>query len=177
MAARGLDALDRRLDKVQRDVLSGKAASDTAREVGFMAKGQTGQLSGPAALGGDRAFSGWRRGAPIELTAAFSMHQASGGVTIHRGRAAGPWRVAEEGRNRGNGGGGGFFGPGVGQDGTTARTKTGRVRKVRARGPRRWNGTSPGFGSWTEFEAAVLDKVPETVGRKVRAQLSQAVLG
>jgi hypothetical protein len=34
-----------------------------------------------------------------------------------------------------------------------------------------------GFGSWTEFEAAVIDKVPDTVARKVRAQLSQAVLG
>lgn len=174
----GLAALEQRLEKVQRDVLSGKAAADTAREVGMVAKAQTSALSGPAALGGDNAFSGWRRSAPIVLTAAFSPHKSNpGGVTIHRGRAAGPWKVATVGRNRGTGGGGGFFGPGVGSDGTTARTKTGRVRKVRQRGLRRWNGTTPGFGAWDQFEQAVIDKVPATIDRQVRKQLSKAVLG
>lgn len=190
--ASGFAAIDRRLDKIHRDVLSGQAAADTAREIGMMAKGQVGQLAGPAALGGDNAFSGWRRSGPIVLTAAFSPHKSNpGGVTIHRGRTAGPWKVATVGRNQGTGGGGGFFGPGIRSDGTTARTKTGRVRKVRGRGGlaegvagpyaprlrRRWNGPTRGFGSWDQFEDAVLEKVPGTVDRQVRKQLSRAVLG
>ena len=175
----GLQPLQRRLDKINHDVLSGKAARDTANKVGLMAKGKTTSVSGPAALGGDLAFSGWRRNAPIPLAAAYALHTSNdGGVTIHRGyKSAGVWRVATVGRNKGNGGGGAFAGPGVSPDGGTTRTKSGKLRKVRARKARRWNGYTSGFGTWDQFEDAVLRDVMPTVAKNVRTQLNRAVIG
>ena len=169
----GLDALGRRLAKIEGEVLSGKASKDTATAVGMMAKDQ---VAGLNSLGGDNAFSGWKRGQPIQLTAAFSLHKSNdGGVTIHRGRKAGIWRVAEEGRNQGNAGG--FAGPGISKDGTTKRNKNGSVRKVRERKAKRWNGTTKGFGVWSAYEREVLSHVSETVAKETRAKLTRAVLG
>jgi len=170
--AGGLDALGTRLAKIEGDVLSGKAGKDTATAVGMMAKAQVGGLN---ALGGDNAFSGWRRGAPIPLTTAFSLHKTNdGAVTIHRGRVAGIWRVAEEGRHHGSSA---VMGPGISRDGTTKRTKSGAIRKVRAFKAKRWNGTTKGFGTWSTYEDVVLAKVPETVAKETRAKLTRAVLG
>lgn len=106
-------------------------------------------------LGSDRGFSGWRRGAPIQLGLAFKVHTDSSGLTMHRtARSAGPWKVAEDGRNRG--GSSGVAGPGVNRTtGVTARTKSGRVRKVRATRGRRWNGYTAGRGTWTAAQSTM----------------------
>jgi hypothetical protein len=96
--------------------------------------------SASSELGGDRAFSGWRRGSPIPMDT--QLRTARDGTLITpTKRSAGPWTVAEIGRNQGNASG--FSGPGVNRStGLTARTKSGAVRKVRARQARRWNGTT-----------------------------------
>lgn len=117
-------------------------------------------------LGGDTAFSGWRRKGPIPLATQLFEKQ---GVTIlaPTKRSAGPWTVANDGRNQG--GAAGFAGPGVNVDtGVTARTKSGRVRKVRARKARRWNGYTSGKSTADRAQRAMEKQLPKVADREVR---------
>jgi hypothetical protein len=89
-----------------------------------------------ADIGG--SFSGWKRSNPIELDT--KLKTIKNGVVMTPTRSsAGPWTVANQGRNHGNAGG--FAGPGINRSsGTTSRTKSGGLRKVRAFKAKRWNG-------------------------------------
>lgn len=92
-----------------------------------------------ADLGGDPKFSGW---APTLDT---QLKTLRGGATLltPTRSSAGPWTVAEIGRNQGNAGG--FAGPGLNtRTGNTARNKDGSLRKVRQRKAKRWNGYTRG---------------------------------
>ena len=92
-----------------------------------------------ADLGGDPKFSGW---APTLDT---QLKTLRGGATLltPTRSSAGPWTVAESGRNQGNAGG--FAGPGLNtRTGNTGRNKDGSLRKVRQRKARRWNGYTRG---------------------------------
>jgi len=82
-------------------------------------------------------------------------------------RSAGPWTVAEQGRNQGNAGG--FFGPGINATtGLTARTKSGKVRKVRARALRRWNGTTRGRDTASDAVALMEREMPKLAEQGVK---------
>ncbi len=90
-------------------------------------------------LGSDKAFSGFTRQHPIALDTRLQNAPDYNTLLSPTKLSAGPWTVAEFGRNQGNASG--FSGPGVNRaTGATARTKAGRVRKVRARQSKRWNG-------------------------------------
>lgn len=119
---------------------------------------------------GDLSMSGWRRGKPI----AISSHVEVEGETIvvrpgtvdnawRRGK--GPMRVLEDGRN--SSGVGGFHGPGVVQRsgknyqaGETARTASGKLRKVRTHKKRRWNGYTAGRGTWSDALVGLNRELP-----------------
>lgn len=92
------------------------------------------EAAASADLGGDPKFSGWK---PVLET---QLKDGRDGSTIlmPTRSSAGPWTVAERGRNHGNAGG--FSGPGIGKSGFTSRTKSGGLRKVRAFKAKRWNG-------------------------------------
>lgn len=126
-------------------------------------------------LGGDGAFSGWRRGAPIKL--GLRHRSFDDGVLVHRdGPSAGPWRVAERGRNMGETGA--FLGPGVNRKtGMTARTKSGAVRKVRATRGRRWNGTTRGKGTWSKASGAIAGAAPKRLTKLNRDAIAKAFGG
>lgn len=96
------------------------------------------EAAASADLGGDPKFSGWKP--PLDT----HLKVIEGGVVLMPTRSsAGPWTVAERGRNQGNASG--FSGPGINRKtGATARTKSGGVRKTRATGGKRWNGTTKG---------------------------------
>lgn len=109
------------------------------REMGRSAK-KSADAESARALGGDRAFSGWRRGKPIPLDVRL-ITQRGTTILAPNKRSAGPWTVANQGRNQGNARG--FSGPGINRStGATARTKAGRVRKTRAFRAQRWNGVT-----------------------------------
>ena len=176
MAFGDLKALDARLQKMTKEIVSDEATKKVANAVGLMGKAHAHSFSGKAALGGDFEFSGWPK--PGQLEVRYSLSSLNPGlVVIHRApRSAGPWRVAEEGRNQGNASG--FSGPGVSnKSGLTARTKSGGIRKVRARKGRAWNGKTEGHGSWTAFENVVTPKISPLVAKEVRAALGRAVIG
>lgn len=118
---------------------------------------------------GDQSMSGWKRGAPIDVTGSFRA--TSDGVYLSAGKTSGLMRVLERGRNQGNAGG--MAGPGVSADGTTRRNKDGSVRKVRARRARRWNGTTDGKDTWSHANDAMVDRAPGLVAVQVHRNLKQ----
>ena len=115
-------------------------------------------------LGGDPKFSGWR---PRLATVVKSTRD--GAILKPTRSSAGPWTVAEVGRNQG--GASGFHGPGVNRrTGLTSRTKSGGVRKQRSRKAKRWNGRTAGFGSASDALSVMekqLPKIADKGGRKV----------
>jgi hypothetical protein len=135
-----------------------------------MAK-QAAQEAAAGDLGSDGRFSGWRRGAPFELATKYDI-VGPGRVSFHpTPKSAGPWTVAQSGRNQGNAGG--FSGPGVNRStGETSRTKSGGVRKVRARQSRRYNGRTSGKNTADDALALIDKRLPKLVdtqiGRAIR---------
>lgn len=119
-------------------------------------------------LGGDTKFSGWKP--PLETR---FDHVGEGKILFKpTARSAGPWTVAEYGRNRGNASG--FAGPGaVRSTGLTSRTKSGGVRKVRATAGRQWNGYTQGKGTATRSTT----RIDRHVDREVDQLVSKAVRG
>lgn len=116
-----------------------------------------------ASIGG--GFSGWHRDAEIRLaTRLFKI--AEGHVLAPTRSGAGPWTVAEQGRNQGNAGG--FAGPGINRaTGITSRTKSGGVRRVRGRQSRRWNGVTQGKRTATIATARMARELPRIADREV----------
>lgn len=116
-------------------------------------------------LGGDPKFSGWAS------TLETKTRRLSDGATMltPTPRSAGPWTVAEQGRNQGNGGGGAFFGPGINRStGLTARTKSGGIRKTRAFQRRRWNGTTQPKNTASDAVAEMENELPKIAEDGVR---------
>jgi hypothetical protein len=149
--------------------LSGQQLRAVMNDVGKAAQ-KIAEKAASGDLGGDPKFSGW---APTLDTKV--EHVGEGRIRIQpTGRSAGPWTVAEQGRNQGNAGG--FAGPGVNRrTGATSRTKSGRLRKVR-QGSRRWNGRTQGKGTATEATAAMERETPRIVERGVQTAIRKAGL-
>jgi hypothetical protein len=123
-------------------------------DIGKMAKKEAEQAAS-GDLGGDPKFSGW---APT-LDTRYDI-VGSGQLSFHPSkRSAGPWTVAEFGRNQ-------SAGPSLR---SSSLTPTGRNRKAKAR---RWNGQTKGKNTATKALAAIESKVPKLVdthiGRAIR---------
>jgi hypothetical protein len=118
-------------------------------------------------LGGDPKFSGW---APV-LDTKFRVLGDGGTVSFSPTRSsAGPWTVSEVGRHQGNASG--FAGPAMTRSGDAiGRTKSGGVRKTRARAGKRWNGRTQGKGTATRTVAAIEQMAPKEVNAEVGALL------
>lgn len=153
VAALGSDFNDAEVRKITRQM--GKQAQDIANH------------AASRDLGGDRAFGGWNRGAPIPLDT--RLRDGRNGATIlsPTRHSAGPWTVAEFGRNQGNASG--FHGPGINRaTGITSRTKSGGVRRVRTFRGRRWNGVTRGRDTATDATREMDKKLPPIADRAVR---------
>lgn len=142
-----LDGFARDLNRLAKD-LGGPAMGKVMDKIGVAAKADA-QDASRQTLGGDGGFSGWPRLGPLQ--ARYSHHRAPGGITVHRtARSAGGWRVAEEGRNRGEG----------------PPAPAGPVPGTRRR-RRRWNGRTRGMGTWTDVEEIAAQRMPPRVMRAV----------
>jgi hypothetical protein len=117
-------------------------------------------------LGGDRAFGGWWRGRPLKLDTRLRAGRDQSTLITPTRTSAGPWTVAEFGRNQGNAGG--FSGPGINRrSGITSRTKSGGVRRVRARQSRRWNGVTRPKHTATDALTVMGRKLPPIADKAV----------
>ena len=153
-----IGAFAREVNKMDRRI-----AGDSAKEITLeQAKlGQRiAQRAASADLGGDPKFSGW---AP-ELVTEIKPTRKNGHVLLPTRKSAGPWTVAEQGRNKGNASG--FQGPGANRrTGMTSRTKAGKVRKVRAVKARRWNGYTAGKNTASDAVSIMEATLPPVAAR------------
>jgi hypothetical protein len=132
--------------------------------LGKMAKGEATKAAS-ADLGGDDKFSGW---AP-KLSTRYEII-GPGRISFHPSkRSAGPWTVAQQGRN--NSGATGFAGPGINaRTGASALTKTGKVRSRKAK---KWNGRTVGKGT-ADSALKLIDKnVEGVVDKQVTKAMSK----
>lgn len=122
----------------------------TMHAIGKMAKAEADKAAS-ADLGGDPKFSGW---AP-ELKTRYDI-VGKGRLLFKPAsrRAAGPWTVAELGRN--TAAGPRLVGPRL--------TRTGRVSRARQK---RWNGRTEGKGTATTAVAAIDKQVSKIVDQRV----------
>lgn len=134
-------AVEREIAKVARELELDEVKRIT-REMGERAQ-KIAERVAFGDLGGDAKFSGW---AP-ELATQLKVLRGGATILMPTRHSAGPWTVAEQGRNQGNASG--FSGPGLNvRTGVTSRNKTtGALRKVRARKATRWNGYTTGKGT------------------------------
>lgn len=151
-----------KLGKLQKELTDDALMHD----IGKMAKREA-ERAASADLGGDPKFSGW---SPT-LDTRYDI-VGPGRLSFHPSkRSAGPWTVAESGRNQGNASG--FAGPSINRNtGLTSLTKSGAVRRTRGARARKWNGRTQGKQTASDALAAIEPKVPKLVdshvGRAIR---------
>lgn len=151
MADDTLDSFGRRVGNFI-DELEGRKLTEIATKVGVKAK-QIATDAASADLGGDPAFSGWRP--ETNWLGTRFDHLEPGVISFHpTRRSAGPWTVAEFGRNRAAGPR--MVGPRL--------TKTGKVSKARQR---RYNGQTEGKGTASDALAQIGPMVPDVVDAEV----------
>ncbi len=162
---RSLAEFGHELERLGKDLEAAEKRKIT-KEMGDRAQ----QLATRAAqndLGGDDAFSGWRRNKPLNLVTEVRSLSDGAAMLKPTKQSAGPWTVAEDGRNQGNATG--FFGPGANRTtGVTARTKSGGVRKVRAWKAKRWNGTTKPKNTASDAVELMDRELPKIAERGVR---------
>jgi len=158
--ARTIDRLDRRM-ATEAAVDATRRAAEAARPIAYREAARD--------LGGDPKFSGWRPWLELRV-------QRERGGTGHRVQptktSAGPWTVADQGRNNG------FAGPGINR-------KTGaflgyrkkadkngvfQVKRTRQR-KRRWNGVTYGWGT----SGRAVTKMEDAVLPPMRAAATKAI--
>ena len=132
------------------DELEGAKLKAIADKMGVRAKALAKQAAS-ADLGGDNVFSGWPK-APLETR---YDHLSPGAIGFKpTRRAAGPWTVAEFGRNQAAGPR--MVGPRL--------TKTGRVSKAKTK---RYNGRTQPKNTATEALALIEREMPQVVDAEV----------
>ncbi len=144
---RELARLERDVENSRRDI--GRAVAEAAKPEGYRAAA--------ADLGGDPKFSGWAPWLELQVRS-----KAYGAAIMPTKSSAGPWTVAQYGRNS-------MAGP------MPRRTRGGGVKvlksgRVSMRGLRRWNGVTAGKGTADDAKARfekVADKVAEKEFRLV----------
>lgn len=161
------DAFGRALDAAAKDLDregNGRISFEMAREGQKIAR-----RAAANDLGGDPKFSGW---APRLATVA---KKTRGGAILHPTRSsAGPWTVAEIGRNKGSGTRGAFIGPGANRKtGATRFRKDGSVAKVRAFKSRRWNGYTDGKETASDAVEVMEKELPKIAERESRKVLQR----
>lgn len=146
--------LESKLDRLAKDFAGVDGRRDMA-EIGLRLKGEVDRAA-ERELGSDRSMSGWSRSKPIEITGTFRPRNSSVVIFARGGQVM---RVLESGRHMGDSDL--ILGPGVNRKtGVTARTKGGKVRKVRATRSRRWNGYTQPKNTWTEATTAIAARGP-----------------
>jgi len=135
------------------DELEGRKLKELADKMGVRAKALAKEAAS-ADLGGDPKFSGWK---PTLDTRYDHLSPGTIGFKPTR-RAAGPWTVAEFGRNQAAGPR--MVGPRL--------TKTGRVSKAKTK---RWNGKTEPKNTATE----ALELIEREMPKVVDAEVSKAI--
>jgi hypothetical protein len=149
---KSFDAFYADLARLGRD-LTGPEKRKITREMGERAQ-KIAQGAANADIGG--SFSGWPRDNPIELVTRVRLGRDFSAILTPTRQSAGPWTVAEFGRN--SKAGPRMVGPRL--------TKTGKVSKARRR---RYNGSTAGKKTASEAVAAMEKEIPTVAHKGVLA--------
>jgi hypothetical protein len=68
-------------------------------------------------------------------------------------------------------------GPGISKDGTTSRTKSGALRKVRTSKARRWNGYTKPKHTWTDATQIMEREMPKRYAHEFEADMARFIRG
>ena len=155
-----------KVKSLEDDMDGGAWLRSVSRKVGEEAKGIA-EREASADLGGDPKFSGW---APT-LDTKFMVRDDGRTMVFSPTRSsAGPWTVATVGRNQGNASG--FAGPAMTRSGgVVGRTKSGGVRRTRARAGKRWNGRTQGKGTGDQVAVRVEKVAPDLIDAEMGKRL------
>lgn len=146
--------MSRRVDRFQSELTD----EALGHALGKMAKAEA-ETAASADLGGDPKFSGWKP----TLNTRYDIVDRGKVLLKPTRRSAGPWTVAQSGRNAGDAGIGPMQGPTL--------TKTGRVSRARRK---RWNGQTQGKGTADTARAAIEDKAPGVVDVQIKRAIRKA---
>lgn len=148
-------SFSKRIDKFING-LSGTEMKQVMTKVGVAAKGDA-LKAASADLGGDPKFSGW---APT-LDTRFD-HIGNGAISFHpTKRGAGPWTVAEFGRN--STAGPPMRGPKILKSGAFSKAKT-----------KRWNGRTRGKGTASKAVAMLEHETPKRIEVEVKKAIQKS---
>ena len=119
-------------------------------------------------LGGDRKFRNWAPTADLQVR----MTRNDGAMMSPTRTGAGIITTVNQGRNQGNASG--FSGPGVNtRTGLTSRTKSGGLRRVRARSGKRWTGYTTGKGTADRAVRVIEAELPKVAQAEYHRVLSK----
>jgi len=133
--------------------LTGAERKQITRLMGAAAK-QIADRAAASDLGGDRAFSGWTRVNPIALDTVVRNGRDGATILTPTRGSAGPWTVAEQGRNAALGPR--LVGPRL--------TRTGKISKARRR---RYNGRTSGKNTASEAVTQMEQQLPAIADKGV----------
>ena len=141
--------------------------------LGKLAEGDA-RKAARADLGGDNKFSGWERAPLATETKYLGKGQQYVGPT---GKGAGPWTVAQAGRNAGGRGGLRTTRSGALQRraGTRVRKKDGAVVDKWRR--TRWNGTTAGKGTAEDARSITAKETPKRIRKESLKVITTAFRG
>ena len=143
-----LEAFRREVEQMERDLE--RRYPVVGAKVGKLAQGE-GYRAAAGDLGGDPKFSGWRPWLELQV-----RPKKYGAAVIPTRYSAGPWTVAQHGRNTMQG----FGNVRRTRDGDVRTLKSGRVSVRKAK---RWNGVTAGKGTADKAQAR-FDTLAEKVG-------------
>lgn len=147
------------------DSLSTKVVKEITREMGEQAQALAAR-SAAGDLGPDRQHTGSGKGWQVPLDTKLIAKPDGATILSPTRFSAGPWTVAERGRNVGETGL--LLGPGISQkQGTTLRNKNGNVRKVRSFKSERWNGVTAGKDTASDAVSLMKRSLPAVAERGV----------
>ena len=163
---RSFAAFGTELDRAHRDLereANGRIAKQMAEQGQKIARD-----AASADLGGDPKFSGWAP--PLDTKIKTTR---TGAILSPTRQSAGPWTVAERGRNKGSSSGV-FIGPGANRrTGATRRRKDGSVAKVRSFKSKRWNGYTAGKNTASDAVDVMERELPKIAERESRRVLQR----
>lgn len=162
------------VDKLNRD-LEKKAVAEITLKQAQTAKGIA-LSEARSDLGGDSRFSGWRGRDLADMKIKKLRGRSEGHILVPTRKSAGPWKVAEQGRNMGGaagrGGVGIYHGPGLNRkSGETSYTKTGRVRRTTFK-KKRWNGYTAGKNTASDARRKMESDLPK-IAEKMAVKVTQ----
>jgi hypothetical protein len=153
------------LSKLAKD-LEREEAQRITREMGEKAQ-DIAEAAASADLGGDPRFSGW---APTLDTQIKTRGDST--WLLPTKQSAGPWTVAQTGRNVGETGR--FLGPGATRSGGAVRRRAdGSVARVRTGRGKRWNGVTRGKGTADDAFSRMERELPKIAQKGVRKAIAK----